>query len=116
MLHQKKKFTTQNDYTTEQTKLTANVRSKLKGSARKKPNHAITVNVSQHIKFSVKSGGMDVSESQDNKDFRINDNEFDELPNHANYEACLKTGNFGGNLNFDESKSVDDVLDNDTTT
>ena len=70
---------------------------------------ASTVNAS--IKFSVKSGGMDVTESHDNKDFHIYD--FEDMPTPANYDACLKTGNFGGLIeNFDDSKSVDDILDN----
>ena len=71
------------------------------------------MNTSQNIKFSEKSGGMDVSDvSQDNRDFHIYD--FEDIPHPANYEACLKTGNFGGNLNFDDNKSQDDVLDNTT--
>lgn len=65
----------------------------------------------------MKSGEMDVSESQDNKDFHIYNFE-DQAPS-ANYEACLKTGNFGGNIEVDfvESKSDDEEFKyNDTTT
>ena len=69
------------------------------------------MNTSQNIKFSERSGGMDVSEvSQDNRDFHIYD--FEDTPVPANYEACLKTGNFGGLI--DDNKSQDDVLDNTT--